>query len=187
LNGKYRYEYTGAGVHVYIIDSGILGTHEEFRLETNIISSDFGNGLLTRVVCARNYRLDLNETCDDRWGHGTFVAGIVGGKSYGVAKGVTLYSVKVFGPDGTCRFNDLVDSIKYVTELKLANPSQPMIINLSLGTSRDSKALNEVVSNAVNAGVPVIVAAGNGGVDSCSYSPASRHEAITVATTDRKE
>jgi subtilisin family serine protease len=187
LNREYRYEYTGLGVHAYIIDSGILGTHNEFRSIKSRITSVFGHALITRVVCARNYRLDLNETCDDKWGHGTFVAGIVGGTMYGVAKDVTLYSVKVFGPDGTCRYEDLINSIKYVTELKLTNPTQPMIINLSLGTSHDSKALNAVVTEAVNAGIPVVVAAGNSGVDACTFSPASATDAITVGATDSKE
>jgi subtilisin family serine protease len=140
LPGYYRYDYSGKGVQAYIIDSGIQQMHNEF---TTI--NEYGEITGSRVSCGHNFRANLNETCDDGWGHGTHVAGIIGGKTYGVAKDVSLIAVKVFGADASCRFADILAAIEFVMEQKELDPSQPMLINLSLGTSQVSEAINIAV------------------------------------------
>lgn len=91
--------------------------------------------------------------------------------------------MKVFGADGSSRFSDIVASLEYVINKKKNESDVPMVINLSLGTEHVSGSLNRVVNNAVKAGITVVVAAGNGGVDACTYSPASAQLAIAVAAS----
>lgn len=181
LTNQYRYDWTGHGVIAYVIDSGIQALHGEF---TTI--HDDGR-ITSRASCGKNFRLDLRETCENSWGHGTHVASIIGGKTFGVAKNVSLVSVKVVGNDGSSRFSDIVAGIEYVIEQKILNPNQPMLINISLGTSSVSKMINAAVDQAVAVGIPVVVAAGNGSVDACSFSPASANGSITVSASTSKE
>jgi subtilisin family serine protease len=96
---------------------------------------------------------------------------------------VQLFAVKVFGADGSSRFSDIVAAVEYVIDKKGKNPNIPMVANLSLGTARVSRALNRAVDKAVKAGITVVVAAGNGGVNACTYSPASASLAIAVAAS----
>jgi len=172
---------TGAGVRAYVIDSGIQSTHVEFR------SSNDPTTATSRVTCGKNFRSDLGESCEDEWGHGTHAAALIGGKTFGVAKDVELVALKIFGADGVCRFGDVVAALDFVVAEKISAPQQPMVVNLSLGTARIATLLIEAVNRAVEANVTVVVAAGNGGTDACSYSPAASDLAITVAASTRNE
>ena len=89
----------------------------------------------------------------------------------------------MFGADGTSRFSDIIAALEYIIEKKELEPKIPMVANLSLGTARLAKTLNKAVDNAVRAGITTVVAAGNGGVDACTYSPASASRVITVAAS----
>ena len=129
----------------------------------------------------------LGENCNDEWGHGTHVAAIIGGKTYGVAKNVNLVALKVFGADGTSRFSDIIAALEFVVQQKRNEPNVPMVINMSLGTKRKAILLNRAVDKATKAGIPVVVAAGNGGINACRYSPASASSAITVAASTANE
>jgi subtilisin family serine protease len=162
LNSKYTYSATGAGVNVYIIDSGIRLTHREFGGRA---TGDF-------------------STIDDGYGasgcgwHGSHVAGIVGGKTYGVAKEVNLHSVRVLNCYDQGTLSDLIAGLDWVT----ANHIAPAVANVSI-LSGYSAALNSAIENAVAAGVIVIVAAGNNADDACNYSPSSASSAITVGAS----
>lgn len=164
LRGTYRYRLTGRGVAVYVLDTGIDPSHPEFggraRHGANFTSSPQG----------------------DVQGHGTHVAGTIGGKTYGVAKEVALVNVKVLGDTGSGSYSGIIAGIDWV----LANRVGPAVINMSLGGGR-SAALNAAVNNAVTREIPVIVAAGNEGTDACATSPASALMAITVAASTRRD
>jgi subtilisin family serine protease len=162
LNGKYTYSSNGAGVNVYIIDSGIRLTHTEFadRATGDFSTIDDGYGA---------------EGCS--W-HGSHVAGIVGGKTYGVAKAVSLHSVRVLNCYDQGSLSDVIAGLGWVT----ANHVSPAIANISIQSSY-SEALNAAVDSAVASGVTVVVAAGNRGEDACNYSPSSALSAITVGAT----
>jgi subtilisin family serine protease len=181
LTDNYRYDLTGAGVKAYIIDSGIQSMHGEFTS----VAAD--GSVTSRVTCGKNFREDLGEDCEDDWGHGTHVAGLLGGNTYGVAKDVQMIAIKVFGGDATSRFSNIIAGIEYVMEQKEQDPNQPMVLNLSLGTSAVSELMNEAVNAVVKAEVPVATAAGNGGVDACTFSPASANLAITVGASTKEE
>lgn len=118
--------------------------------------------------------------------HAPFIASS-GGRTFGVAKEAELVALKVFGGNGTSRFADVIAAIDFVIDEKTLDPDQPMVINLSLGTARIATVLNDAVDRAVKANITVVVAAGNGGVDACTYSPASSELAITVAASTREE
>ena len=188
IDQRYHYAYTGRGVRVYIIDSGIQVSHNEFQ---TTVSQKNNNNVTTttkqRARCGKNLRNDLGENCNDEWGHGTHVAAIIGGKTYGVAKNVNLVALKVFGADGTSRFSDIIAALEFVVQQKRNEPNVPMVINMSLGTKRKAILLNRAVDKATEAGIPVVVAAGNGGINACRYSPASASSAITVAASTAKE
>ncbi|KAJ3028311.1 hypothetical protein HDV00_010470 [Rhizophlyctis rosea] len=165
LSSTYRYPPTaGANVTVYVLDSGI-----------NAFSSEFDD----RVTKGPNYV--EQETDEDLRGHGTFVASLVGGKTFGVAKRVNLVSVKVFNRDGTGTTSDLIRGIQYVVET-FNQTKENSIINIS-GTQAFSRLVNMVVNGAVSFGIPVTVAAGNEASDACEYSPPSAALALTIGAT----
>ena len=166
LSASYTFNSTGAGVRVYIIDTGILFSH-----------NDFGGRASTGVD-----QITPGGTAADCHGHGTHVAGTVGGSTYGVAKAVTLYAVRVLACSGSGPTSGVIAGVDWVTGQKLANPSIPAVANMSLGGGF-SPAMNAAVTNSINAGVTYAVAAGNSNADACSQSPAATPAALTVGAT----
>lgn len=165
LSGTYSYTPTGAGVTVYIIDTGIRFDHAEFggRAVSGYDAVDGG-------------------TADDCNGHGTHVAGTVGGTSYGVAKGVTLVGVRVLDCAGSGTMSGVIAGVDWVTQQKSASPSTPTAANMSLGGGA-STALDDAVRRSIAGGVTYAVAAGNSNYNACYYSPARVAEAVTVGAT----
>ena len=162
LNGSYIYSATGNGVTAYIIDTGILSTHAEFAGRMEQGSNATGDNLGT-------------EDCN---GHGTHVAGTVGGTTWGVAKNVTLVPVRVLGCDGRGTTSGVIAGVDWVAGQNL----RPAVANMSLGGGASS-ALDTAVKEAHNAGVVMVVAAGNSNANACNYSPAREPSAITVGAT----
>lgn len=166
LDGNYDYAYDGAGVTVFIFDTGIRASHVELAA--------------VNVTCGFNAVAHEEASCDDLGGHGTHVAGSVASTTYGVAKRVQLVSVKVLNRYGNGAYSGVLAGLEYVIQQKQANPDRPMVINMSLGGSR-SDAINDAIHTAVTQyGIVVVVAAGNAESDACLSSPSSASEAITV-------
>ncbi len=163
LSGSYTYNRTASGVHAYIIDTGVLTGHSQF-------TGRMGNGF--RAIA------DDGRGTSDCNGHGTHVAGTVGGTTWGVAKGVTIHPVRVFGCGNTGSNSDIIAGINWVT----ANRIRPAVANLSLGGGA-SQATDSAVNSMINAGVVAVVAAGNSNANACNYSPARVPAAITVGST----
>lgn len=113
--------------------------------------------------------------CTDVWGHGTHVAALIGGVTYGgtvaTVDRIELVALKVLGPDGRARFSRVIEALDYVLESSTTATTggTRTIVNLSLGTPRVAELLNEAVDRVVAAGIPVIVSAGNGNVDACTW------------------
>jgi subtilisin family serine protease len=166
----YNYNYTGLGVHAYVIDTGILSTHSEFW-QANTTISRVGNGF---TLFSDSYG---TEDCN---GHGTYVAGIIAGKTYGVAKDATLHSVRAMNCDGVGGTGGLIAGIDWI----INNHISPSVANMSDNFSVYSQSINDAVSNLVNSGVTVSISAGNGANDSCTFSPASTPLAITVGAVN---
>ncbi len=163
LNNNYHWDFDGTGVRVYVIDSGIRTTH-----------TNFGGRASWATDCTGTGQADNN-------GHGTHVAGTIGGATYGIARNVQLYAVKVC-PTNSCSNSAIACGIDYVTGQKQANPSIPMVANMSLG-GPVSSAQNTAVQGSINAGVFYAVSAGNDNTDACNQSPASSPNAFTVAAS----
>jgi aqualysin 1 len=166
LSGTYQYQYTGQSVYAYIIDTGIA-PHQEF-----------GSRLLSGVTAIHDGRGTTD--CD---GHGTHVAGTVGGSTYGVAKGVQLVPVRVLDCSGSGSWSGVIAGVDYVAK---DTARRPAVANMSLGGGASS-SVNQAVANAVAAGVTMVVAAGNSNADACKYSPASEPSAITVGATTNSD
>jgi subtilisin family serine protease len=162
LSSSYEWTHDGTGVRAYIIDTGILTGHTDFGGRAAIGYDAIGDG--------RN-----GQDCH---GHGTHVAGTVGGTEYGIARAVSLIAVRVLNCAGSGTYAQVIAGVDWVT----ANHVPPAVANMSLGGGLSS-ALNTAVTNAVNAGVTFAVAAGNSGFDACFYSPSSTPAALTVGAT----
>ncbi|HEX5869216.1 MAG TPA: S8 family peptidase [Longimicrobium sp.] len=158
LNGVYSPIGTpGTGVHAYVIDTGILPTHTQFG---------------TRAASVYN---SAGGSANDCNGHGTHVAGTIGGTIHGVAKGVRLRGVKVLGCSGSGSFSGIIAGVDWVR----LNATKPAVANLSLGGGFSS-SLNTAVNNLANSGVFVAVASGNSNANACNYSPASAANVTSV-------
>jgi subtilisin family serine protease len=162
LNSTYTYTPTGAGVNVYVIDTGIATGHPEFGgRAANVYDAYGGNG-------------------NDCHGHGTHVAGTVGGATYGVAKSVSLYGVRVLDCYGSGTWSGVIAGVDWVTYYH----AKPAVANMSLGGYTDL-AVDQAVRNSIAAGVTYTLAAGNESTDACTRSPAGVREGITVGATDQ--
>jgi subtilisin family serine protease len=161
LNSTYNYNTTASNVKVYIIDTGIRTTHSQFGGRA-INGYDAVDGSLPAADCN---------------GHGTHVAGTVGGSTYGVAKGVTLVAVRVLNCQGSGTNSGVIAGIDWVTSNHPAGA--PAVANMSLGGGA-STAIDDAVRRSIADGVTYAVASGNSNVDACSSSPARVAEAITV-------
>jgi subtilisin family serine protease len=164
LNNQFSRAYTGSGVTAYIIDTGVLSTHTEFggRVLSGFTSISDSNG---------------TEDCN---GHGTHVAGTVGGSNYGVAPGVAIVPVRVLDCSGSGSTSGVIAGIDWVIANHVAGT--PAVANMSLGGGRSS-ALDIAVRSAVADGVVFVVAAGNSTANACQSSPAGEPLAITVGST----
>jgi subtilisin family serine protease len=170
LDSKYNYDATGSGVRAYIIDTGIRFSHTDFggRAVSGFDAIDGGSA-------------------DDCNGHGTHVAGTVGGTTWGVAKNVTLIGVRVLDCRGSGTTSGVISGVDWVT----ANHVKPAVANMSLGGGA-SDSLDAAVRNSISRGVSYSIAAGNGDFlgrqqDACTTSPARVAEAITISATNSSD
>jgi len=164
LSRTYTYTATGAGVHAYIIDTGIWDLHPDFGGRADNVYDAFG------------------ATGTDCHGHGTHVAGTIGGTTYGIAKGASLHGVRVLSCAGIGLTSQIIAGIDWVRQ----NAIRPAVANMSLGGGL-STALNDATTNLWNSGVFVAVAAGNDNVDACTASPASATGAFTAAASTKTD
>ena len=162
LNGHYRYATAAKDVHAYVIDTGIATAHPDFGGRAEVAFDALGGD---------------GQDCN---GHGTHVAGIIGGTSYGVAKRVRLEAVRVMDCSGSSTTSAVLAGIDWVRK----NAVRPAVANLSLGGGL-SMVLDRAVDDLADSGVVVAVAAGNSGEDACGSSPAAARRALTVAASDR--
>lgn len=160
LSASYTYNWTGSGVRVYVIDTGILTTHTQFGGRASNVFDAFGGS---------------GADCN---GHGTHVSGTVGGSTYGVAKSALLRGVRVLDCNGSGSTSGVIAGVDWVRNNHIA----PAVANMSLGGGV-STALDTAVNNLANAGVTIAVAAGNSNANACNSSPARAANAITVGST----
>jgi len=162
LNGLYVYSTTASNVNAYIVDTGVRASHSDFgsRVAAGFTSINDGRG---------------SNDCN---GHGTHVAGTVAGSTWGVAKSATIVPVRVLGCNGSGSNSGVIAGMDWVA----ANHVKPAVANMSLGGGA-STATDNAVANMRNAGVTVVVAAGNENQNACNVSPARSSSAITVGAT----
>jgi subtilisin family serine protease len=164
LNNTYSYQRTGSGVTAYVIDTGIRTSHQQFGGRA-VSGVDQVDGALPAADCN---------------GHGTHVAGTIGGSVHGVAKGASLVAVRVLDCAGSGYWSWIIAGIDWVAGNH--QPGQPAVANMSLGGGASS-AVDTAVRNAVADGITFVVAAGNSSADACRTSPARVSEALTVGAT----
>jgi subtilisin family serine protease len=161
LNSAYNYASTGAGVKVYVVDTGI---------DTSL--AEFGG----RATWGKNFTGDgINSDCD---GHGTHVAGTIGSNTHGVAKSSSLIAYKVLDCTGSGSYSGIISALNDIAK----SNTKPAVVNMSLGGSKSS-AMTTAVASLTKAGYVVVVAAGNNGANACNFSPASAPTAITVGAS----
>jgi len=161
LDDSFSSLYDGSNVNVYVVDTGIWPTHEDFSNRASLFYDAVGGS-----------GLDCN-------GHGTHCAGTAAGLNYGVAKNANIFGVRVLGCLGSGSFSGIIDGMNYVAEYG----SLPAVVSMSLGGG-GSATVDSAVRRLYRDGFVVSVAAGNSDDDSCNYSPARSGYAVTVGATD---
>lgn len=166
LDGVYRYPNEALGVTAYVIDTGVRATHQ-----------DFGGRVLPGIDF-----VDDDTNASDGNGHGTFVAGIIGGTRFGVAKRINIVPVRVLGNTGSGTIADVIAGIDWVTH----NAVKPAVVNMSLGGSANA-AMDAAVRNSIASGLSYTVAAGGSASDAGNFSPARVAEALTIGASDIRD
>jgi subtilisin family serine protease len=194
-NGFYNFGANGSGVKVYVVDSGINTGHVEFLTPSttramqaadcfNFVNCVSGQqtSYFNQQACVHPMPNPSNNDCH---GHGTYVAGILGGNTYGVAKNVMIRAVKVGFNSvlGGYPLDATIMGVNWVTGQHQANPSTPSVANMSLGFPT-SQGLETVISNSLAAGVTWVASAGNNNVDARNQAPADVTAAITVGAVN---
>jgi len=166
---------SGEGAHIYVLDTGIRWTHNEFGGRASA-AIDATAGWFGRLkVC------NGESNCgSDVQGHGTHCAGTAGGETFGIATSALIYSGKVLSDSGSGQWGWTYSSLDWLA----STANTPAIASMSLGGSGTQAAMKRAVDYAVNAGVTVVVAAGNSNTDACTFSPAFIPSAVTVGSTD---
>lgn len=203
-NGTYIFHGDGAGVNAYVIDTGINTQHNEFAPPPFATQATQAADCIRSVNCVAGGAVSafsdqfcgpnqgtFNFTNNDCAGHGTHVAGILGGNNYGVAKNVNIRSVKVcvtnFNFGIICPASAVVQGVNWVTNQHQTDSSVPKVVNMSLGASgntSDNAMMDLAVTNSINSGVTYVIAAGNFNVDARTFHPAAVEAALTVGAVD---
>ncbi|ORY07885.1 subtilisin-like protein, partial [Basidiobolus meristosporus CBS 931.73] len=157
----------GSGVDVYVLDSGVNVAHLDFQ---------------GRARLGANF---VDEVADDLKGHGTHVAGIIAGSTYGVAKKANIISVKVIPSNGHAKTSSIIQGLEWAVKT-IQRRKTNSVINMSFN-GRRSQAINDAIAAAATVNIPVVVSAGNKRSDSCKFSPASADWALTVGATDKHD
>lgn len=179
LDNSFQYpDNSGRDVNIYVVDTGVRTTHQEFTGRIvpgrNFVADGALSFLFGGSVDPDNY-----EDCN---GHGSHVAGTAAGSTYGVAKLANVIPVRVLNCNGSGSTSAVIAGIDWVA----GNHQKPAVANMSLG-GFTSTALDTAVSNAVAAGVTMVVAAGNDNTNACNGSPNRVPEALTVGATTRQD
>lgn len=168
LGNSYKYpDSAGSGVTVYVLDTGIRRTHQDFENRASF-GYDF---------------IDNDPDATDCHGHGTHVAGTAAGRTYGVAKAAKIVAVRVLNCQGSGNTDQIVAGIDWVTQ----NAAKPAVANMSLGLQGSDTTMENAVKGSIAAGIQYSLAAGNNGQDACGFSPAKVPTAITVGNTTNQD
>jgi hypothetical protein len=179
LDGRYAYPTPPADVNVYVIDSGIRPTHVEFSGRVFLVGDfvdDDGDGDPSDI--ANDDQDPSMPDGTDCYGHGTHVAGVIGGATVGVAKNAILWNLRVFGCDGAGNWSSVVAAVEQVT----TDGRRPAVVNLSLGGSPSAIA-DDAIRQSIASGITYVVAAGNSGDDASLYSPSRVGQALIAGST----
>jgi hypothetical protein len=172
VDGSYDHgDFTGEGVVVFILDTGVNSLHED---------------LAGRVLEDHYFSAFEPADGEDCQGHGTHCAGTVAGTKHGVAKMAEIVSVRVLGCDGTGARSAIIDGILHTIQVMNLPEMEDKrgVLSMSLGGAGYSQAQQDAIEAAIEAGMPVVVAAGNDASDACDYSPAAVPAAVTVGASD---
>jgi len=169
LNSLYLYSQIAFGVDVYVIDTGIFITHQDFGGRATF-----------------DYSAVTGEANNDLNGHGTHCSGTIGGNTYGVAKSARLHAVKVLNSGGSGTVAGVVAGVNFVTQEKQANAALLAVASMSLGGGA-SQALDDSVTASIAAGVIYSIAAGNSATTACNSSPSRVATAVVVGATDNTD
>jgi subtilisin family serine protease len=201
-NGQYLFNATGAGVNAYVIDTGINTAHQDFQTPffsrasqaaDCIRNNDCRTGPPSPFVDTACAYPMPNTTNNDCWGHGTHVAGTLGGNNYGAAKGVAIRSVKVCAVGYGCPASAIIAGVNWVTSDHIATNAVPAVANISLWADNSTPfnppytnhtGIDSAVNHSINNGVTYVIIAGNANADARNFHPADVEAALTVGAVD---
>ncbi|OPC77095.1 serine protease [Embleya scabrispora] len=166
LDHAYTYPNTASAVTVYVVDSGIRTSHGQFERRASVGVDEVGDG----------------RAGQDCFGHGTHVAGTIGGRDYGVAKGVHLVSVRVLDCKDSASTSNIIAAADWIT----AHAVKPAVVNMSINGSR-SRSEETAIRNSIASGVTWVVSSGNDGADACRNTPGAITQAIVVNNADSRD
>lgn len=191
--GPYNPFTQGCGVDVFVLDTGIDANHPEFQNRPNgAVTTNIWEGYLPNSSTEKSNPLDVSNPLDlDVDGHGSHVAGTVGGKTVGVARCANIYGMKVLSDFGSGSTSGIVDALNRVRDIHIAKRNPKSVINMSLGGFCGNDCaldpINMKISELKELGIVTVVAAGNEYDDASKYSPASAVDAITTGASDRSD